>query len=98
MTTKEMKEVLSEKLRDEGTYFIKSHISIRKHGESYRITIKDYEHIPFKMSFGYDDYFGYSVWIRDEFEGCNIIYVDNEKDYDIKTALIRLGYYIGTTF
>lgn len=98
MTTAEMKQILADKLHDESAYFTKSHISINKQKDTYKIVIKDYEHIPFKMSFGYDDYFGYTVWIRDMFEGCNIIFVDSAKDYDIKTALIRLGYYIGTRF
>lgn len=97
MTTSEMKEILAKKLKDEGTYFTTSYISIRKQGEAYKIVIKDYEHLPFKMSLEYDDYFGYTVWIcNDSFK--NIVFVDSKKEYDIKTALIELGYYIGTRF
>lgn len=97
MTTAEMKNILANKLKDEDTYFTKSHISIRKHGEEYKIVIKDYEHIPFTMKFEYDDYFGFCVWVtNDSFK--NIVFVESKKDYDIETALIRLGYYIGTRF
>lgn len=98
MTTAEMKNILAKKLKDENTYFTKSHINIKKLGEGYKIIIKDYEHIPFKMNFSFDNYFGYQVWIRDMCEGCNIIFVDSKKNYDIETALIHLGYYISTRF
>lgn len=96
MTTNEMKTILYDKLCDECCYFTKSDISIRKHGQEYRITIKDYECIPFKMFFEYDDYFGYIVYIDTENE--SIAFVDSKTNYDIKTALIELGYYIGTRF
>lgn len=96
MKTAEMKQILFEKLQAENCYFSKSDISIRKDGNGYKIIIADYEHIPFKMSFEYDDYFCYTVWVFTN--GENIIFVDSKKDYDIKTALIRLGYYIGTRF
>lgn len=97
MTTAEMKEILANKLHEENTYFTKSDISIKKQGKAYKIVIKDYEHIPFKMSFDYDDYFGYMVMIaNDSFK--IIAYVDSKKDYDIESALIQLGYYIGTRF
>ena len=97
MTINDMKEILANKLKDEGAHFTKSDIIIKKQGESYKIVIKDYEHLPFKMSLEYDDYFGYTVWIcNDSFK--NIAYVDSKKDYDIESALIELGYYIGTRF
>ena len=97
MNAIEMKAILADKLKAENTYFTKSHISIRKNGESYKIIIKDYEHLPFTMKFNYDEYFGYTVWIcNDSFK--NIVFVDSKKGYDIKSALIELGYYIGTRF
>ena len=97
MKTCEMKAILADKLKAENTYFTKSHISIKKIGESYKIVIKDYEHLPFTMKFEYDDYFGFIVWvINDSYK--NIVFVDSKKEYDIKTALIELGYYIGTRF
>lgn len=97
MTTNEMKTILADKLKAENTYFTKSDISIKKHGEKYKIVIKDYEHIPFTMSFNFDDYFGFTVWVtNDSFK--TIAFVDSKKEYDIKTALIQLGYYIGTRF
>lgn len=101
MTTQEMKNILFKKLQDEQCDFKKSDISITKQKESYQIVIKDYEHVPFKMTFEHDEYFGYIVSIfntGDIIDYENIVFVENEKDYDIKTALIHLGYYIGTRF
>lgn len=98
MNVNDMKNILAKKLKEENTYFTKSHISMKKQGESYKIVIKDYEHIYFKMTLSYDDYFGYEVWIYDSFDDCNIIYVDNKEKYDIENALIQLGYHIGNTF
>lgn len=97
MTTAEMKNILADKLKAEQTYFTKSHISIKKQGEKYKIVIKDYEHLPFYMSFEYDNYFGYTVMIANDSHKI-ISFVENKKDYDIKTALVELGYYIGTRF
>ena len=97
MTTAEMKEVLASKLKEEGTYFTKSHISIKKAGNGiYKIVIKDYEHIPFIMSEEYDDYFGYILYI--EANDHNIAFIDSKKSFDYQTAMIRLGYYIATRF
>lgn len=100
MKVAEMKQILFNKLQDENAYFQKSDISIKKDGNrKYNIIIKDYEHIPFTMSFEYDDIFEYHIIISDENE--NIAFVECVKDYtdaDIKLALIELGYYIGTRF
>lgn len=98
MTIKEMKDILYKKLQDEQCYFKKSDISIKKEKNYYIITIKDYEHIPFKMWLENDDYFGYIVTINEMLDFENIVFLDNKKEYDIKTALIYLGYYIGTHF
>lgn len=101
MKTQEMKDILFQKLQDEQCDFRKSDISITKQKESYKIVIKGYEHIPFKMTFEHDNYFGYIVSISntgDIIDYENIVFVENQKEYDIKTALIRLGYYIGTRF
>lgn len=98
MKVAKMKDILFQKLQDEQSDFKKSDISITKQKDSYKIVIKGYEHTPFKMTFEYDEYFGYIVYIYDLFEESNIIFIDSKKDYDIKTALIHLGYYIGTRF
>ena len=98
MTTSEMKNILFQKLQDEGCYFKKSDISIRQTKEGYKVVIKDYEHIPFTITTEQDEYFGYIVYVNDDFEEKNIIFVDSKKDYDFTSALIRLGYYIGTRF
>ena len=97
MTANDMKNILAKKLKDENTYFTKSDISIKKQGKKYKIVIKDYEHIPFQMAFDYDDYFGFIVWVHND-SLKTIAYVDSKKDYDIESALIQLGYYIGTRF
>lgn len=97
MTTQEMKQILFDKLQAENTYFTKSDISIKKHGNDYIIVIKDYEDFPFKMIFEYDDYFGFVVWVLSK-DHEEIVFTNSKKDYDIETALIYLGYYIGTRF
>lgn len=96
MTTAEAKNILADKLKAENCYFTKQDISIRKQGEVYKIIIADYEHIPFTLKTEYDDYFGFCVMVNANDE--NIIFIDSKKDYDFKTALIELGYYIGTRF
>lgn len=94
-----MREILFKKLQDEETNFSKSEISIKKNrNNTYTIVIKGYEHIPFTMSFEEDDYFGFIVYVKDEFEERNIIFVDSKEEYRIDRALIQLGYYIGTRF
>ena len=98
MTTTEMKEILLNKLMDEETDFKKSDITIRKTSKGYKIVIKGYEHIPFEMTTEKDDYFGFIVYINEKFENTCIIAVDNKKDYNFKSALINLGYYIGSRF
>lgn len=98
MTIADMKNILADKLKEENTYFTAADISIEKNGERYKIIIKDYEHIPFEMYFTNDDYFGSEVWVKECFSGEHIIYVDSKKEHNIKSALIQLGYYIGTRF
>lgn len=103
MTIQEMKNILFQKLQDEQTSFKKSDIIIKKvtctkpKYKKYTISIKDYEHETFKMYLEYDNYFSYIVTILNaDYE--DIIFIDSKKEYDIKTALIHLGYYIGTRF
>ena len=99
MTTNEMKTILADKLKAEGTYFTKSHISIRKAGIGYQITIEDYEHIPFRMTFEEDSYFGKCVWIHTaDGEMEDVVFTYSKRDYPIENALLQLGYYIGNHF
>lgn len=98
MNVNKMKDILAKKLKEENAYFGKSDISMKKQGEAYKIVIKGYEHIYFKMTFSYDDDFGYEVWIYDSFDNCNIIYVDSKKDYNVENALVQLGYHIAMCF
>ena len=106
MTVKEIKETLAYKLRNEGwTGDVDSLIKIRKDKDDIWITIKDYEHIQYKLMQEADDYFGkivqiYEYWkLGDKMEmGDCIAFVDSKREYRVDTALIQLGYHIGTTF
>ena len=100
MTNNEIKSILAVKLHDEGTYFTKKDILISRGRNQIEIVIKDYEHIPFYIQEVFDNDFGdgYELWI---YAGeCNraIIYTSAKDAYDYKSALIQLGYYIGTRF
>lgn len=96
--TAEMEEILFQKLQDERCNFTKSDIDIKNDKDCYTVLIKDYEHIPFNITLEKDEFFGYIVNVYNVFEEKTIIFVDNKNEYDLKTALIRLGYYIGTRF
>ena len=101
MKTTEMKETLYNKLKAENCYFTKSDIGIKKESDNkYIITIKDYEPFNFIMKLSIDDD-EYEVivskYYKNEYDGL-IAYETSKKDYDIKSALIELGYYIGTRF
>jgi len=96
MTTNEIKEILASKLHDEGCYFTKSDISVRKTSTGYKIVIKDYEHIPFKVTLEEDEYFGKCVFVRTDDETVTFRY--SKKDYPMYEAMLSLGYYIGTRF
>ena len=102
MTTKEIKDLLADKLRYEGTYFRKSDISVKATKNGWRIVIKDYEHIPFIVTLDEDDYLGKCVYIREQdanpFEGDDYIFEYDAHEYPLRTSLLQLGYYIGTHF
>jgi len=97
--TREIKQILAQKLKEEGTYFTPADISVRKTGvDRFRVVIKDYEHIPFSITTETDDYFGNIVYVTEGFDGTTVAYVDSKKGFDFRTAVIYLGYYIGTRF
>lgn len=101
MKTTEMKEILYNKLKAENTYFTKQDINIKTVNENkYIITIKDYEHINFRMTLSIDEN-EYEVTIsqyyNNKFDEL-VSYQTSRKAYDIEYALIELGYYIGTRF
>ena len=97
MTTIELKEILANKLQAEGTYFKKSDITARKTSTGFRVVIKDYEHIPFRIVLEEDEFFGYGVWVYREGEYA-VHYACSKKSYPIEEAIIYLGYYIGSRF
>lgn len=95
MTTNEIKDILAAKLKEEGTYFTKSHIKLKRNKKGYTIVIDDYTHIPFKV-----------VMTQEDGEYWTIIYADTEcisfetSKYEYKefSAILRIGYYAGTRF
>ena len=94
MTTKEMKEVLYQKIKDEGCSFKKSDIKINKAKNGYKVQVEDF--MPIKLILTKDDYFGYMVMAEDEFED---IYFGNSKiDYPLHEAMVYIGYYVGTRY
>lgn len=101
MKTQEMKDILFKKLQDEQCNFKKSDIVITKSTSNiYNVTIKDFEHIPFRLELELDKFLGYVVYLQyfNDIYYKTIEMFENKKEYDIKTALIHLGYYIGTRF
>lgn len=106
MTSREIKETLAYKLRNEGwTGNIESLISVRKDKDATWITIKDYEHIQFKLTQEIDNYFGKIVQVFEYWrdgdkleQGDCISFVDSKREYKVEEALLQLGYHIGTTF
>lgn len=98
MTTNEMKDILASKLREEGTYFTKSDIRMQQLKKGYKVTIRDYEHIPFIITLEEDDYFGKVVYVKEKWGNTTIIFKDSKKDYPIFETLLSLGYYIGSRF
>ena len=97
-TSREIKEILATKLREEGTYFKKSDISVKATKSGFLIVIKDYEHIPFKLTMEEDDYFGKCVFIQTPGEEDSVVFKYGKTEYPIFTAILSLGYYIGTRF
>jgi hypothetical protein len=101
MTTKELKDILADKLKSEGTYFTKKHIHATKTKTGFKVIIDDYEHIPFTIHMEEDDYFGKCVFVQTpydcEAEEC-IAFRYSKNEYPLYEAILCLGYYIGTRF
>ena len=101
MTTKEIKEVLADKLQSEGTYFQKSDIKAQKYGKGYKIVIKDYEHIEFIIKYENDDFGSLiTLWRKaPERKTAYLIHLEEgQNDNNLYDVLLNLGYYIGTRF
>jgi hypothetical protein len=102
MKTNEMKTILHNKLKDENCYFSLSDIEIKKVDYNHiEIIITDYKPYSFIMEFSKDEIFGYIVTITMYYKNFSeklIAFEDSQKDYPITSALIELGYYIGTRF
>ena len=103
MNTKEMKNLLVSKFEDENCCFTRKDVSIRKSGKTTTIVIKDYEHITFKITEDYDDYFGYTLYIKefytdypDEIEWNT--FTESRLAFTYETALKLIGYHIAQTF
>lgn len=98
MNSNDMKNALYEKLHDEGCYFKKSDISIRKIANGFKITIKDYEHIPFRVWVDSDDCIGEYIAVERMDDESTVAFVDGADDRHMKEALLDLGYYIASRF
>lgn len=100
MKATEIKDILFNKFQDENCGFQKSDIKVNKTKNGFDVTIKDYEHITFNVELEKDDYFGYVVYVYENWDGekVNIIFEESKHDYRIETALVRLGYRIANTF
>lgn len=98
MTTNELKDILAQKLHEEGTYFTKSHIKATKTKNGFKVVIEDYEHIPFAIHMTEDDYFGKVVYVTTPFEESSITFRCSKKEYPLFEAILSLGYYIGSRF
>ena len=94
-----MKQILADKLKDENCYFTKKDIHIQKVNDNkFSIYIADYEHIVFTMfAEEPDGFFDYTVTIVNSFDDYNI-FIESKNGYDYKSAMLNLGYYIGTRF
>lgn len=93
-----MKTVLYEKLHGEGCCFKKSDISIRKIPGGYKITIKDYEHIPFRVTIDHDACIGAYIAVERMDDDSTVMFTDGTDDRHMKEAMLNLGYYIASRF
>lgn len=106
MTSKEVKEILAQKLHEEGTCFTPSDISVttrKKNGqvEGFKIVIKGYEPFVFNIQMVNNDVFDkeLAVWEKYKGEGDLIgLFSKKNNDYDWLCAILNLGYHIGNTF
>ena len=97
----EMKNILFEKLQDENCYFTSQDIVINKTSSNlYTICINGCQPFKFELSTTREED-EYITVVTMFYNNCqeDIIYYDfSKKDYNIKYALVELGYYIGTRF
>lgn len=104
MTTKEMKQILFDKLQSENCCFAKSDISIQKIRNGYKIIIKDYEHIIFTIKLEIDKDFEnaeeMTLWrqYKDSKRKTLLLLEEGHNDSAMQHVLIDLGYHIGTRF
>lgn len=99
MNIEKIKKALAKKLRDENSSFTKKDISIEKVSKNeIWIKMRDYENVPISVKQDKDDYFGYVLFIRDEFDEGLIGMCDSKVDYPWDEAMIEVGYYIASRF
>ena len=94
-----LKDLLAEKLHDEGCYFTKKDISISSVNNNHKVVIKDYEHCPFEVTYTCDEYLGncVTVWNRQDDTIVHMAECHTWEDGQ-REAMLYLGYYIGTRF
>ena len=102
LTTKEMKQILVDKLKAENTYFTLKDIHMTKQGNNYKVFIADYESIIFIIKFSIDREDGEEITLWRQFKNDKqkklLLLEESHSDETIKTVLLYLGYYIGTRF
>ena len=106
LTTKEMKQILAEKLKAENTYFTIKDIHMtkqaRKHNDSYKVFIADYEHIIFTIEFITDEDNKKEIALWKQYKASKrktlMLLEEKHNEEAIKNVLLYLGYYIGSRF
>ena len=89
-TVQEMKKVLYQKLKDEGTCFKYNDIHIKAVENGFEIVIADYDTSTFYIQWDYDESWGYEIWIHIGDSEYKELYdcVESCTHYDLKLALI----------
>lgn len=88
MKKSEIKTLLAEKLKAEGTGFTKKDISIKDIKDGFVITIADYTHCPIKVTFYDGEWWAYDGFEEEYFS----------IDSDLKYAILTIGYHIASRF
>lgn len=98
MNIEEMKDLLAKKFVDEQSTFTREDINIEaKENNTYIITIRDFEELPFTLRMFVCDN-EYYVTIKDSLFGEYVSFNVSKTHYDIEWSLIELGYHIAQTF
>jgi len=99
MNIEKIKSALAKKFKDEQSGFTKKDIIIEKvNNNEIWIKMRDYETTPISIKQDRDEYFGYVLFIRDEFTEEYIEMCESKIDYPWENAVKIVGYYIASRF